>query len=77
VPEYTPPYFFLSQEIAATGVEQEIEHGMGKVPEHVLVVPTGSPVEHVPLTVSVGNEDELVVRVTVAANWAFRVLVLG
>lgn len=69
---------FVSTEQVATGLSQNIAHGLGVAPSAVLVIPTDtSPAAAGVFTVTEGLHDATNAIVTVTSGKKFKVLVLA
>ena len=63
----------LSAEQTGTGAEQSIPHGLGVTPSLVIINITGSPATYAALAVTEGTHDATNVKVTVTADWKYKV----
>ncbi len=75
---YSELKVFISAERTATGAAENIAHGLGVAPAHVLVVPTDLNVATVgAFTVTEGAHDATNVVVTVTLNKKYKVLAVA
>ena len=73
MPGETPSYYFLSAEQTGNGSAQNVAHGLGKIPEKVLVMLTGGPASWAACSIVEGTHTDTNVVVTVTANFKYRV----
>lgn len=67
-------FLWVSDEQTGTGAAQNIAHPMGRAPDIVLVVPTGSPGTYAALTVTEGTHTASNIVVAVTSGWKYKVI---
>lgn len=70
-------HWTLSTEQTGDGTEQSIAHNLGVTPTTVIIIITGSPATYAALSITEGTHDDTNVKVTVTADWLYKVLAIA
>jgi len=74
MPEQTPAYFWVSDQIVGIGSAQTTPHDLGFVPERVLAYLVAGPAVYAAPSITMGTHTATDIVVTVTTDWTYRIL---